>query len=122
MMESCPECGSNLVKICYGFPSSEMWEQYERKEIYLGGCETSILAYYCFQCQRSIPDCANETEYRVYKMFEMKLHELLADSPFLYSHVIQHLVRKEDILKALEIMISGKDEKETKNLLWEILM
>ena len=34
----CPKCGGKVVKIVYGEPCPELFEQAERKEVVLGGC------------------------------------------------------------------------------------
>lgn len=34
----CPKCGGKVVKIVYGMPTPELYEQSERKEVILGGC------------------------------------------------------------------------------------
>lgn len=34
----CPKCGGKVVKIVYGEPFPELFEQAERKEVVLGGC------------------------------------------------------------------------------------
>ena len=50
MTKLCPKCQNKLVNIVYGFPASDLFEQEEREEIYLGGCMPSGAKYHCFKC------------------------------------------------------------------------
>ena len=54
----CPNCGNNLVEIVYGFPTSEIIEKANNKELYIGGCEESddSLKYHCYFCNRNYYD------------------------------------------------------------------
>ena len=37
--EKCQKCGSTeFIPVCYGYPSAEGWEKYEKGELILGGC------------------------------------------------------------------------------------
>lgn len=51
----CPKCGNKLIKIVYGIPSSEMIEQVEKGEIFLGGCEIGNVnpKFHCKNCEVS---------------------------------------------------------------------
>lgn len=52
---NCPECGEKLVKIVYGFPSNKVFEQAEKKQVYLGGCEIddNNPTYHCYKCDKN---------------------------------------------------------------------
>ena len=51
----CPNCGNKMVKILYGMPSSDDFEQVEKGKIFLGGCMVSdnVPSYHCNNCRRS---------------------------------------------------------------------
>ncbi len=55
----CPHCGveSIPVPVVYGYPSSEMFEAYERGEIRLGGCvvEDESPEFECPSCHAALP-------------------------------------------------------------------
>ena len=34
----CPNCGSKLLEIVYGMPSSDIMDQVEKGEVFIGGC------------------------------------------------------------------------------------
>jgi hypothetical protein len=54
----CPACGSRaVVRIAYGYPSAEMWEQERRGEVTLGGCVVGpeSPAYECRGCHLTLP-------------------------------------------------------------------
>lgn len=34
----CPECGGKVVRIVYGMPGPELWNEAEEKKVLLGGC------------------------------------------------------------------------------------
>ena len=38
---ACPECGAPMVRIVYGYPSSELFARSARGEVALGGCVIS---------------------------------------------------------------------------------
>jgi len=54
---SCPTCGSRMIPILYGLPSSEMRGPVERGEIKLGGCVVSgnDPQWWCPQCEEPWP-------------------------------------------------------------------
>lgn len=35
----CPQCGGKVVEIAYGFPSNELFEEFEKGNVILGGCD-----------------------------------------------------------------------------------
>jgi hypothetical protein len=55
-MAKCPNCKNELVKIIYGLPSSELFEQSKQKKVYLSGCEIidgiKNPIYHCYHCNR----------------------------------------------------------------------
>lgn len=56
MKRKCPHCGStNVRKIVYGYPSTELWEEELKGKIKLGGCciTENQPNYYCDDCENS---------------------------------------------------------------------
>ena len=52
----CPKCGGKVVKIVYGMPTPELYEQAERKEVVLGGCcihEDGDPQWACVECEQA---------------------------------------------------------------------
>ena len=52
----CPKCGGKVVKIVYGEPCPELFEQAERKEVVLGGCcihEDGDPQWACVECEQA---------------------------------------------------------------------
>ena len=53
----CPNCGSKMVEIFYGMPSSDVIDLVKKEEIYLGGCcifeDEEMPKYHCYKCNRS---------------------------------------------------------------------
>ena len=50
----CPECGSaEVVRIVFGYPTSEMFEASDRGEVELGGCcvEIDDPEWHCKDCE-----------------------------------------------------------------------
>jgi hypothetical protein len=48
----CPSCGSGeVVPIAYGMPGPQMWDEYERGEIALGGCMPRAENRRCRSCE-----------------------------------------------------------------------
>ena len=51
----CPKCGEKVVKIVYGEPCPELFEQAERKEVVLGGCCINLDGnpqWACTECEQ----------------------------------------------------------------------
>ena len=51
----CPKCGGKVVKIVYGMPAPELYEQAERKEVVLGGCCINLDGnpqWACTECEQ----------------------------------------------------------------------
>ena len=51
----CPKCGGKVVKIVYGEPCPELFEQAERKEVILGGCCINLDGnpqWACTECEQ----------------------------------------------------------------------
>ena len=51
----CPKCGGKVVKIVYGMPTPELYEQAERKEVVLGGCCINLDGnpqWACVECEQ----------------------------------------------------------------------
>ncbi|MEP6468659.1 MAG: hypothetical protein ABJC24_02710 [Chloroflexota bacterium] len=54
----CPACGStDAVRIVYGYPSAELWEEEKRGELVLGGCLVGPESpgYECGSCHAPLP-------------------------------------------------------------------
>ena len=51
----CPTCGTQTLRIVYGMPSRELWEQAERGEVMLGGCEPEMPDWWCPSCEAALP-------------------------------------------------------------------
>lgn len=54
-LKNCAGCGSvNVVKIVYGYPSYELFQDAEAGKIRLGGCciSDSDLKYFCKDCEK----------------------------------------------------------------------
>jgi len=51
----CPNCGSKMIPIVYGMPSSDLFEEAEQGKVFLGGCmeEVNPPVYHCNKCRRS---------------------------------------------------------------------
>lgn len=51
----CPNCGNKLAKIIYGMPSSDIMNQVEKGEVFIGGCcvDEANPKYHCNICRRS---------------------------------------------------------------------
>ena len=52
----CPHCGNRLLKIEYGMPGPEIFEQAKKGEVFLGGCcvfDDEMPEYHCNKCRRS---------------------------------------------------------------------
>jgi len=51
----CPNCGNKLAKIIYGMPSSDIMDQVEKGEVFIGGCcvDEENPEYHCNVCRRS---------------------------------------------------------------------
>ena len=52
----CQKCGGKVVKIVYGLPTPELYEQAERKEVVLGGCcihESGDPQWACVECEQA---------------------------------------------------------------------
>jgi ribosomal protein L37AE/L43A len=50
----CPKCGStNVVPICYGFPTPEALKEQKQGKIVLGGCciDRDIPKWHCNDCE-----------------------------------------------------------------------
>lgn len=51
----CTKCGGKVVKIVYGEPCPELFEQAERKEVVLGGCCINLDGnpqWACTECEQ----------------------------------------------------------------------
>ena len=51
----CQKCGGKVVKIVYGEPCPELFEQAERKEVILGGCCINLDGnpqWACTECEQ----------------------------------------------------------------------
>ena len=52
----CTKCGGKVVPVVYGMPTSELFEQAERKEVVLGGCcinEDGDPQWACVECEQT---------------------------------------------------------------------
>ncbi|MCX7845323.1 MAG: hypothetical protein N2312_01785 [Dictyoglomaceae bacterium] len=50
----CPQCGSkNVIPIVYGYPSYKLWEEEEKGNLKLGGCEidSNNPEWHCKDCK-----------------------------------------------------------------------
>ena len=63
-IETCPDCGGRLLPIVYGYPPTELLEQADREEIFLGGCviPPNPANYHCIDCSHEFDLGCNGVE------------------------------------------------------------